>query len=207
MKHFLPSSFVALALGALMTTAFAARTVPDRAEDVQPLVAGDQAPSFVAKTVDGADYAFTSGELESPTLLIFYRGGWCPFCNTHLKELQDVVPQLNDAGHDVLFLSADGPHALVDSLKEPMPGYRLLSDASMDAARQFGISFRVDDATFTKYQGYGIDLESASGFDHHELPVPSVFLINTDGEIAFAYSNPDYKIRLSPAELLAAAGL
>lgn len=207
MKHFLPSSFVALALGALMTAAFAARMVPDSAEDVKPLIAGDQAPSFVVKTVDGADYAFTADLLESPTMLIFYRGGWCPFCNTHLKELQDVVPALNDAGHDVLFLSADGPDALVDSLKEPMPGYRLLSDASMEAAREFGIAFRVDDETFKKYQGYGIDLEKSSGYDHHQLPVPSVFLIGTDGKISFAYSNPDYKVRLSTDKLLAAAGL
>ncbi len=207
MKYVLPQSFVAVALGILMTAAFAAREVPNSAEEVVPLEAGAAAPNFVAKTVDGEDYPFDASNLESPTLLIFYRGGWCPYCNTHLKELKDVVPALNDAGHDVLFLSADGPHALVDSLREPVPEYRLLSDASMEAARGFGVAFRVDDDTYKRYQGYGIDLEKASGFDHHQLPVPAVFLIGTDGKIEFAYSNPDYKIRLAPKDLLAAAGL
>ncbi len=37
------------------------------------------------------------------------------------------------------------------------------------------------------------------------LPVPAVFLIGRDGTIKFVYANPDYKIRLKAAVLLAAA--
>lgn len=207
MKQFMQNSFVAVALALLMTASFAARMVPESAEDVTPLTVGSVAPDFVAKTPDGSDYTFTAANLESPTLLIFYRGGWCPYCNTHLQELKDVVPALNDAGHDVLFLSADSSENLVDSLEEPVPDYRLLSDASMDAARAFGISFRVDDETFERYKGYGLNLEKASGYTHHELPVPSVFLIDQAGKIVFAHSDPDYKVRLPAKKLLALAGL
>ena len=75
----------------------------------------------------------------------------------------------------------------------------------MDAAKAFGVAFKVDDGMLTKYKGFGIDLEAASGEKHHYLPVPSVFLIGTDGVIKFRYFNPDYKVRLSSEELLAAA--
>jgi len=56
-----------------------------------------------------------------------------------------------------------------------------------------------------KYLTFGIDLEKASGQDHHVLPVPSTFLIGADGVIRFQYTNPDYKVRLHPDVLLAAA--
>jgi hypothetical protein len=37
------------------------------------------------------------------------------------------------------------------------------------------------------------------------LPVPAVFLVTTNGLIQFEYVNPDYKVRLDPELLLAAA--
>ena len=40
---------------------------------------------------------------------------------------------------------------------------------------------------------------------HGVLPVPSVFAIDRGGVIAFAYSNPDYKIRVPADELLSVA--
>ncbi|GIK32524.1 MAG: hypothetical protein HND43_02770 [Armatimonadetes bacterium] len=40
---------------------------------------------------------------------------------------------------------------------------------------------------------------------HHILPVPSVFLIDKLEKIVFAYSNPDYKVRLNGDELMKAA--
>ncbi len=75
----------------------------------------------------------------------------------------------------------------------------------MQAAAAFGVAFRVDDAMFDKLKGYGIDLEADSGEDHHQLPVPSVFLIGNRGRIEFQYVNPNYKVRLAPEVLLAAA--
>jgi peroxiredoxin len=37
------------------------------------------------------------------------------------------------------------------------------------------------------------------------LPAPATFLIGSDGIIRFEYTNPDYKVRLHPDVLLAAA--
>ena len=38
---------------------------------------------------------------------------------------------------------------------------------------------------------------------HGVLPVPAVYAIGTDGVIAFAFADPDYKVRLPADELLA----
>lgn len=179
--------------------------VPITAEEVRPLPEGSHAPAFVVRRPDGADWRFDPGRLQSPVMLIFYRGGWCPYCNAHLAALREAEAELRHMGFEVLFLSADRPEKLHASLKEPMPGYTLLSDSRMQAARAFGIAFRVDDATVRRYLERGIDLEAASGEAHHELPVPAVFLIDQRGVIRFVHANPNYKVRISAAELLAAA--
>jgi peroxiredoxin len=75
----------------------------------------------------------------------------------------------------------------------------------MAAAKALGIAFRVDDETYKMYTKFGVDLEAESGRQHHLLPVPSVFILGTDGIIDFAYVNPDYKVRIEPELLLAAA--
>ncbi len=83
--------------------------------------------------------------------------------------------------------------------------YRLLSDSDVAAAKAFGIAFKVDDATVEKYKGYGINLDAASGNDHHILPHPAVFVADTSGKIHFTHVNSDYKVRLEPKKILEAA--
>ncbi len=105
----------------------------------------------------------------------------------------------------MLAVSADRPAKLHETQEKFAFHYRLLSDSKMQAASAFGIAFTVDDATLEMYKGYGLDLEDASGESHHVLPVPSVFIAGTDGIIRFAYSNPDYKERLAPDDVIKAA--
>ncbi|MGH2569205.1 MAG: hypothetical protein ACRDGA_12785, partial [Bacteroidota bacterium] len=56
-----------------------------------------------------------------------------------------------------------------------------------------------------RYKTINIDLEDASGESHHLLPVPAVFIVGTDGVIRFSYVNPNYRVRIDPDVLLAAA--
>ena len=102
-------------------------------------------------------------------------------------------------------VSADRPAKLNETLTENELSYTLLSDASTRGARAFGIAWQVDGAQYLRLRGFGVDLEEASGETHHILPVPSVFLIDTEGVIRFAYSNPDYKVRPENAQIVAAA--
>jgi peroxiredoxin len=115
-----------------------------------------------------------------------------------------VEPELAKLGYPVIAISADRPAKLTDSLKEHELGYTLYSDAPLAAARAFGIAFQLSDAEVREYKEYGIDLEDASGRDHHQLPVPSVFLVEAGGEIRWVYSNPNYEIRPENSEILEA---
>jgi|GEM_PF-3801429 len=55
-----------------------------------------------------------------------------------------------------------------------------------------------DDKTVEKYKKWNIDLEKASGYDHHYLPAPSTYLVGEKGTIQFQYTNPNYSVRLDP---------
>ncbi len=175
------------------------------AEETKPLKVGDRVPAARVADLEGRELHLSRLVAAKRTVIIFYRGGWCPYCNTHLGALGTIEPRLVELGYQVLAISPDRPDKVQETREKFGFHYQLLSDSKMEAARGFGIAFKVDDATLQKYQGYGIDLDAASGETHHLLPVPSVFIAGTDGIIRFAYSNPDYKVRLEPEKVLAAA--
>jgi peroxiredoxin len=181
-------------------------TVPDDPSKVVPVEVGAKAPAFTAQEVDGRPFRFDPAALREPVVLIFYRGGWCPYCNLHLKDLQTVEPKIIALGYRVLFLSTDRPELLYSSLKEKV-NYHIVSDASLAAARAFGVAYRLDDETVRKMQSYGVDLDATQGSRIHELPVPSVFIVDRTGVVRFRYFNADYKVRLDAASVLRAAQL
>lgn len=181
------------------------------AEEIQPLSSGEAAPHFVVQTVAGESFEFDPLTLERPTIIIAFRGGWCPYCNMHLSELRHVIPEIGESGIDVLFLSGDRPEALYDGLQantqEEIDGldYGIFSDADANAAIALGIAFRVADKYIDRLNRAGKDIEDSSITRHGVLPVPAVFAIDEDGVIVFAHTNPDYKVRLPKDELLATA--
>jgi len=175
------------------------------AVEVQPLLIGMQAPGFEVRDVENRVFRFEPGDQARPIVLTFFRGGWCPYCNLHLSELRLAEKQLKEMGFDIWFISIDKPDLLLESLDEPDIGYTIYSDSALHATRAFGLAFHVNDEMNEKLLGYNIDLEKASGETHHVLPAPATYIIGTDGIINFAYINPEYKVRMHPDILLAAA--
>ena len=179
--------------------------IPTDPTQVRPLSVGSAAPPFSGTTTDGKVRTFSPSAYKRPTIVIFYRGGWCPYCNMQLSDLRLVEPELRGQGFEVVFLSTDRPEILYASLKATDIHYTLLSDSNLEAANAFHIVYRLDAATVEMQKKYGVDLEKTSGTSLHQLPVPSVFIIDTTGTIRYVYSNPDYKIRLGADALMSAA--
>ena len=199
------TTLVAVSIPAFGNETTSNKEVPLSAQEVRPLLIGASVPDVGLETVAGETVKLQEQLGEKPAILIFYRGGWCPFCNRQLAQLQEIQSSLVDLGYQILAISPDRPAKLAESAEKIKPSYTLLSDSRMEVASAFGIAFRLDDATLTKYRGYGIDLEAASGQSHFQLPVPSVFIVGRDGKIGFTYVNPDYKLRIDADVLLAAA--
>lgn len=179
--------------------------VPDSAEAARPMKEGARVPEVTLRTVEGEPFALSAAFADGPAVLMFYRGGWCPYCNRHLAALEGIGGELRALGVGLYGISPDRPEKLAESVEKHSLSYTLLSDSPMDASKAFGLAFRVDDATVEKYRGWGIDLEGDSGRTHHLLPVPAVYVVGADGIVGFSYADPNYKERLAPERVLAAA--
>jgi len=131
-------------------------------------------------------------------VLIFYRGGWCPYCNAQLADMHLVEPRLRASGFEVVFISTDRPELLHSSLKDQTVPYTLLSDPGLQAAQAFHIAFHLDDEHYAQQLKWGVDLEKTTGTKAHALPVPSVFIVDTSGVIRFVYSNPTFAFAWAP---------
>lgn len=174
--------------------------VPLRAEDVSPLLAGEQIPVLQLRKSSSEPFDLNKSVSETPTILVFYRGGWCPYCSKQLSGLQEIEKDLRTMGYQVIAISTDSPENLNKTMDKQKLSYTLLSDADLNAARQFGIAFKSP-------KSYDKFLPETSGGKNVDklLPVPSVFILNKKGKILFEYINPDITQRLSGPLLKAAA--
>lgn len=212
----LTSSFLAtatLAISLTFTTVAHAKDavkikgkIADTAELVTPLMPGEMVPDVTVWSENGKPLSLPKIVQSKPTIVVFYRGGWCPYCNTQLRELQSIEAQLSDMGYQVLALSPELPDKIKSMKQAESYSYHLLSDFQIDAAKAFGIAFRMKEKT-AKYLEDKLDakLQKHEGEQAFNLPVPAVFVFDTEGRIQFSYANPNYSVRLHPKLLLTAA--
>ena len=191
--------------GVLLAHASLANQVAS-AKDAVPIAVGTGAPDANLRDLQGKEVTLRAIIAGKPTVLIFYRGSWCPYCNAHLSDLVTVEEELRSLGYQIVAISPDRTEELNRMTTEDHLNYLLFSDSQAEAMKNFGVAYRVDDTTVTNYkQKYNVDLERSSGQTHHILPVPAVFIIDRTGKIVFVHADPDYKVRMKGAEVLAAA--
>lgn len=119
--------------------------------------------------------------------------------------MQEIEQDLINLGYQLFAVSPDIVDQLQATVDKNELKYRLLSDRGMAASQAFGIAFRDEEIVRRYRENYRLDLEVYAGDDHHMLPVPAVFVLDTDGRIAFHYVNPDFTVRLPETVLLEAA--
>jgi len=171
--------------------------VAPEATSISPLLIGEKIPALTLVSVSGHAKDLSALFKSKPTVLIFYRGGWCPYCNTQLAELQGIEGEILAAGYQIVAISPDAPESLKASLDKHDLKYTLLSDNESKLATQVGIAFQAPE----RYEE--LLVKASAGKNKRTLPVPAVFILNQDGEILFEHINPDYKQRIKGSYLLA----
>ena len=158
--------------------------VPLSPKDISPLLIGESIPKVSLIDSKGKNFNLSNSVAEKQTILIFYRGGWCPYCSKQLAGLQEIEKDLNLLGYQIIAISTDSPENLSKTDYKQQLSYKLLSDADLSVARQFGIAYKGP-------KSYDKFLPEASGGKNVNklLPVPSVFILNRKGVIQFEYIN------------------
>ena len=190
----------------LFAIGFERATIAEAAENVTPLLNGQSLPNVTLKTAEGDPVSLKALAMQKPSIILFYRGGWCPYCNRQLAALKDIEKDLVDMGYQVLAISPESPARLQEQKLETEFAVQLLSDDSLAAIKQFGIGFFMPDELTKRYESkMNIALTDDKQDGRAVLPAPAVFIADQKGLIKFNYVNPNYKVRLAPELLLEAA--
>ena len=171
--------------------------------DICPIKNSQEIPSAEIYSIDGKSVDLKAYVGQKPTVIVFYRGGWCPYCIRHLSALGEIKEHIDALGFELVAITPDHFSKLnITKEKSGELGYQLFSDKDINAINAFGIGWKIDDKLYQKYKNdYSIDVEWWSSSTHHILPAPSVFIVNK-GVIQYQHVNPKYTDRVSPDVLL-----
>lgn len=159
---------------------------------------GDKAPAFTAVTHKGS---VVSIETPGTTVLLFYRGYWCPYCNRQLSALNDSLELIAGKGARVLAVTPEKFESVEKTIEKTKAEFPIISDTTNTILKLYGVDFKVDEKTVERYKGFGVDFSEVNANSENTLPVPAVFIIR-DGIIQFAWFDKDYRRRPSVRELL-----
>ncbi len=175
------------------------------AAHTSPLVVkqGDRAADFSLPNAHGKQFRLQDLIDQGPLVLTFYRGVWCPYCNLHLKLLQQILPQIRQTGANLLAISPMNPENSKGTIETSELEFEVLSDVGNKVARQYTRVFKNADEPIKTMGELGYDFYSFYDDRSAELPVSATFIIAPDGIIKFAESEGgDYRKRTEPEKVL-----
>jgi peroxiredoxin len=168
------------------------------------LQVGASAPDVNAQGLDGSPVRLASLWSDSDVLVVFYRGGWCPYCNFQVRELAEAWPAFQQRGVRPVLVSVDRVEEAARTQASWEVPFPVLSDPDLVAHEAFRVVYAADDAEVERLAKVGLDVEGASGRTHHKFAVPSLFYVESPGVIRWVHIERDYKTRPSPEQILAA---
>ena len=172
-------------------------SIPLVAEDISPILIGETLPNANFQNPEGNYVQLKALLEEKPTVLVFYRGGWCPYCTVQLSGLVEIEEDVLELGYQIVAISPDDYKNLQSTIENNSTKYKLLSDPNGKFIKEIGIAFK----TSSSLKEY-ITSKSQKGETSSVMPAPTVMIVDKKGVIKFEYINPNYKERISGEMLL-----
>ncbi len=137
-----------------------------------------------------------------PTMIVFYRGGWCPYCNGQILGLVDTFADFQQRNVLPIVISVDKPQTAATTKTAFSIPFPVLSDSDLTLHKLYKVVFTATPKRIEELRKYNIDIAKSSGKDHASYAIPSVFLIDKHGTILWRHVDPDYKTRPTTNQLL-----
>lgn len=163
---------------------------------------GARVPAIALPNQHGATVSIDDVLARGPAIVVFYRGGWCPYCNLTLRAYQRLLPELRAAGVELVAVSPQAPDATLSTAEKNALGFDVLSDVGNKAAAAFGVVYVMPDELRALYAQVGHDLPVLNADASWTLPLPATFVIGQDRVVRAAHVEADYRRRLEPADAL-----
>ena len=139
---------------------------------------------------------------QGKMIVAFYRGSWCPYCNLELKALQDNLSKFQDKKTTLVAISPQSPDNSLTIIEKQNLTFEILSDTDNKFAKKLGIVFELQDFVLPYYAALGIDLVAFNKNKENNLPVPAVFVVDTNGKILYKFVDTNYMNRIDIDELI-----
>jgi peroxiredoxin len=169
------------------------------------LAVGEHAPDFILPDALGRAVSLRERSAGGPVVLVFYRGEWCPYCNTYLRALQAALPEVAARGATLIAVSPQSPDHSLSITEKAELGFDVLSDVDQSVISAYRLQFTLpDDLQDLHLNAFQVDLRDHNADKSWRLPVPATFVIDRDRIVRAAHVSADYRTRMEPAEILAA---
>ena len=139
---------------------------------------------------------------KKPSVILFYRGGWCPYCNYELRAFEEVLERIEDLGAQLVAVSPETPDDSLTTKDKNELSYAVLSDVGNNVTNDYGLVFSLDERLRPIYDQSGVDLPAFNGDNTFNLPMPATYVINQSGQIVYAFVSEDYTKRSEPSEVV-----
>jgi len=164
---------------------------------------GEKAPEFTATDNSGKTLNLKALlKSHKAVVLFFYRGQWCPYCNKHIKELQDSLQLLTGKGAYVIGVTPETSENISKTIDKTHASFSIIQDNGYKIMKAYGVNYVVDDVMLGRLKGYGVDLEKNNGNTDHVLPVPATYIIDRSGKIIFVHFDKDFRNRAAVSAML-----
>jgi peroxiredoxin len=167
------------------------------ATEISPLLIGETMPNSIL--VDQSNTAISTTNIlnNKKTVMVFYRGGWCPFCNIQLAALAHAESEILKLGYQVVAVTPESFENLKATAETDSVKYKIYSDPKGEFSQKVGIAFQMP----KDYVGY--IATKSKGKLTEILPVPTILVLDEKGMIVYEYINVNYKTRMSKELLIA----
>jgi peroxiredoxin len=166
---------------------------------------GDTLEPFTLDDATGKPVTLESLVETGPAVIVFYRGGWCPYCNLALRAYQrEVLPELSGTGGRLVAISPQTPDQSLSTAEKAELEFTVLSDPGSRVAQRIGIAFQEVDEVLEAQRKLGLDLRQVNAEGSINLPRPTVLIVDADRTVRFVDVQPDFTARTEVADILAA---
>jgi peroxiredoxin len=166
-------------------------------------ILGEKMPLFLLPDEEGRLVSLEKLLLAGPVAIAFIRGHWCPYCRLNADGLADIENAIKPV--QLIAISAETQKYTREIKREARAHFPFLTDVDNGYALALNLAIWVPDEMSTLIAAAGWDVPCYQGGSAWILPVPSIFLLDQEGVVRFRHVDPDYRRRLEPATLVAAA--
>jgi peroxiredoxin len=183
------------------------RSIQDLLDQGVPAAAvkvGDTLESFTLTDATNALVTLDQLVESGPAVIVFYRGGWCPYCNLALRTYQhELLPELAAFRARLVAISPQSPDQSLSTSEKAELDFTVLSDPGNRVARSVGIVFQQAEEVLEAQRKLGLDLAQVNAEGSTQLPRPTVLIVDKDRTVRFVDVQPDYTARTEVADILA----